>query len=199
MNRIDLIILSNLIIAILSFAASILISIYIFKKIKQSQGFYIAIIFVLLFLIMYGSIGGNSLDDYTLDSKIDDKIDNYFKANKENHPKTFIFIESKKVAIFHSLLIKRELYFDENKVLQIYDTHVSLNGFTADFKWKEKPEHSSVQKVGKYYVFNDLLTNYSKILIFYISTFNTQNNSKIPIRDIENAQKNNVGYFNDKF
>jgi len=121
MNRIDLIILSNLIIAILSFAASILISIYIFKKIKQSQGFYIAIIFVLLFLIIYGCIGGNSLDDYTLDSKIDDKIDNYFKANKENHPKTFIFIESKKrFKFFHSLLIKsRVIFLIENKVLKI--------------------------------------------------------------------------------
>ncbi len=62
---------------------------------------------------------------------------------------------------------------------------------------ERKTKHSSVQKVGKYYVFNDLLTNFSKILIFYISTFNTQNNSKIPLKDIENAQKNNVGYFND--
>lgn len=193
MNRIDLIIFSNIILAILWIAISVLVSIYIFKKNKKDKGFYIAIIFVLLFLI----IRGNSLDEYTLGSRIDDKIDNYFKRNQENHPKTFKIFETKKVSIFHNIVIERDLYFDENNELKIYDTHVSLNGFTTDFKWKEKPVYSSVHKEGNYYNFSDILTNYSKVLIFHISTFNTQNKSKIPIRVIENAQKNNFGYFND--
>lgn len=195
MNRTDIIIFSNIILAILSIAISVFVSIYIFRKVKESQGFYIAIIYVLLFLIIFGSFGGNSLDDYILDSRIDDKIDNYYKTNKENHPKTFKLFETKKVSIFHNVVIERDLYFDENNELKIYDTHVVLNGITADFKWKEKPEYSSVQKEDKYFVFNDLLTNYSKYLVFYISTFNTQNNSRVPIKVIENAKKNNVGYY----
>lgn len=197
MNRTDLIIFSNIFFGILSIVIAVFVSIYIFKRIKQSQGFYIAIIFVVLFLIIYGSIGGNSIDYYTLDSRIDDKIDNYFKANKENHPKTFILFETKKVSIFHSVVIKRELYFDENNVLQIYDSHVSLNGFTADFEWKEKPAHSLVNKVGNSFVFKDILTNFSKILVFHLSTYNTQSESKIPVKVIEETKKNEIGYFND--